>query len=104
MATYRAKCWLGSASGYQELEVQANTVTGAYEQFKRIYGAEQIINCHEVRDGSILSFGDGDFEGWMALVAILFVIWLYMEFPWVMIPLTVIVLIAWIYNTFIDRN
>ena len=100
MATYRAKCWLGSNSGYQELEVQANTITGANEQFKRIYGAEQIINCHEVRGDSSLSFGDGDFEGWMALVAILFVIWLYMEFPWVMIPLTVIVAIAWIYNRF----
>jgi len=48
MATWRAKCWLGSVSGYQILEVQSNTSSGAEQQLRRIYGAEQIINLRQV--------------------------------------------------------
>ena len=55
MVTWRAKCWLGSASGYQTLEVQSNTYSGAQQQLKRIYGAEQIINLWQMSrpDGMI---------------------------------------------------
>ena len=52
MATWKAKCWLGSDNGYQDLTVESNTFHGAEEQLKRIYGAEQIINLKEVRQGS----------------------------------------------------
>ena len=48
MATWQAKCWLGSASGYQTLQVQSNTFAGAQQQLRRIYGAEQIINLRQV--------------------------------------------------------
>jgi hypothetical protein len=58
VAIYRAKCWLGSSSGYQELEVKSSTLYGAKEQFRRIYGAEQIINLREVRDDSSSSGSD----------------------------------------------
>lgn len=55
MATWQAQCWLGSAAGYQTLEVQANTYSGAEQQLRRIYGAEQIINLRQVSrtDGMI---------------------------------------------------
>lgn len=57
MATWQAKCWLGSATGYQTLEVQANSFSGAEQQLKRIYGAQQIINLRRVsqRNGMIAS-------------------------------------------------
>ena len=51
MATWRAQCWLGSSGGYQDLEVQASTFQGAIQQFKRVYGAEQVISAHEVKNG-----------------------------------------------------
>jgi hypothetical protein len=60
MARWTAKCWLGSANGYQDLEVQSNTAHGAREQLQRIYGAEQVINLREVREGGS-SDGDASF-------------------------------------------
>jgi hypothetical protein len=86
VATYRAKCWLGSASGYQELEVQSSTSNGAIEQFKRIYGAEQIINLRQVKSGGSSSSSDGDVGGYLILGAILFGIWLIVEYWWIVIP------------------
>ena len=100
MATYRAKCWLGSASGYQELEVQSNTLNGAKEQFERIYGAEQIINLREVRSGGSSSSSDTDVGGYLILGAILFGIWLVVEYWWIVVPIAGICLIAWLYKQF----
>jgi len=90
MATYRAKCWLGSSSGYQELEVQSNTRNGAIEQFERIYGAEQIINLREVGSGGNSSSDSGDVGGYLILGAILFGIWLLMKYWWIIVPIGVI--------------
>lgn len=87
MATYRAKCWLGSSSGYQDLEVKANTVQGAKEQFERIYGAEQVINLSEVRGGSggNSSSSSGSGEGVFGLALIIGLVWALMTFlPWIL--------------------
>jgi hypothetical protein len=88
MATYRAKCWLGSASGYQELEVQSNTLYGAKEQFQRIYGAEQIINLREVRGESTSGSGIGDVGGTVGLIGLVALCWAFMSFtPWILMGL-----------------
>ena len=100
MATYRAKCWLGSSSGYQELEVQSNTIQGAEEQFQRIYGAEQIINLREVRSGSSTSSSSGDVGGYLVLGAILFGIWLLVEYWWIVVPVAAVCLILYIISKF----
>ena len=100
MATYRAKCWLGSSSGYQELEVQSNTLQGAEEQFQRIYGAEQIINLREVRSGSSTSSSSGDVGGYLVLGAILFGIWLLVEYWWIVVPVAAVCLILYIISKF----
>ena len=92
MATYRAKCWLGSSSGYQDLEVKANTPHGAQEQFKRIYGAEQIVNLSEVRGGGSSSsvssssgFSFGEMVGFAGFVG---AIWVFFTFtPWILMGL-----------------
>jgi hypothetical protein len=88
MATYRAKCWLGSSSGYQELEVQSNTLYGAKEQFQRIYGAEQIINLREVRGESNSSGSGLDFGGTVGLIGLVAAGWAFVSFtPWVLMCL-----------------
>ena len=88
MATYRAKCWLGSSSGYQELEVQSNTVYGAKEQFQRIYGAEQVINIREVRGESSSGSGVGDVSGIVALIGLIAAGWAFVSFtPWILMGL-----------------
>ena len=88
MATYRAKCWLGSSSGYQELEVQSNTLNGAKEQFERIYGAEQIINLREVRGDSNSSGSGLDFGGTVALIGLAAAGWAFVSFtPWILMGL-----------------
>jgi len=81
MGIWRAECWLGSESGYQELEVKANTWNGAKTQLERIYGAEQIINLQEVscafdsNDGAEISGG-----GILFVLFLLFILaaWKYM--------------------------
>lgn len=84
MARFTAKCWLGSSSGYQDLEVSANTINGAKEQLQRTYGASQIINLREVRESrSGESFGGT--SGSVALIGIIAAgaAWVYFT-PWIM--------------------
>lgn len=54
MPKFRASCWLGSETGRQELEVQANTWGGAKQQLKQIYriNDNDIYNLREVSDNS----------------------------------------------------
>ena len=88
MATYRAKCWLGSSSGYQELEVQSSTLYGAKEQFQRIYGAEQIINLREVRGDSNSSGSSLDVGGTVGLIGLVAAGWAFISFtPWILMGL-----------------
>jgi formate-dependent nitrite reductase membrane component NrfD len=95
MATWRAKCWLGSSVGYQELEVQSNTLSGAKEQFERIYGAKQIIGLREVRSNNSKS-SLGDVDGTVTLIAVLIGIWLLVEYWWIVVPIAVILgLLVW---------
>jgi len=100
MAIYRAKCWLGSSSGYQELEVQSNTMYGAKEQFERIYGAEQIINLREVRSGGSSSGSGVDVGGSFALIAALVAVWVIVEYWWIVVPIAAICLILYIISKF----
>lgn len=83
---WTAKCWMGSNSGYVNLEVTASTITGARDQLKNIYGAEQIINLREVRgDGSTSSMPSG---GGIFLLGILGAGALVMYFtPWILMTI-----------------
>jgi len=99
MATWRAKCWLGSASGYQELEVQSNTNRGAEQQFKRIYGAEQVINLHRVSDNHT-STSTPDISGYGSAFFALLLLWLFIEYWWIIVPLGALIAIAYLYQRF----
>lgn len=93
MATWRAKCWLGSANGYQDLEVQSNTFHGAKEQLERIYGAEQVINLREVRSGGGGSSDWGEIQGKFMLCLIGIAILIIIQFWWIVLPIGGILLI-----------
>lgn len=91
MATWKATCWLGSSSGYQELEVHANTYQGAKEQLVNTYGAEQVINLREVSSRSS-GGGSSDSSGslfWLGAIAFLTAIY----YLW---PILLAGLVIWI--------
>lgn len=98
MATWRAKCWLGSANGYQNLEVQSNTFHGAKEQLERIYGAEQVINLREVRSGG---GGSSSGIGWETIFGLI-VLLLAIQFWWIVLPIGGILLVLSIIGMFMD--
>lgn len=84
---WTAKCWMGSNSGYVDIEVSAGTITGARDQLKNIYGAEQIINLREVRGGNSSGISTPS-SGGVWLVGILGAGALLMYFtPWVLMSL-----------------
>lgn len=85
---WTAQCWMGSKSGYVDIEVTASTWGGAKEQLENIYGAQQIINLREVRSGSS-GGGEGiSTSGGMALVGLLGAGALFLYFtPWVLMTL-----------------
>lgn len=95
MARWTAKCWMGSASGYQDIEVSANTINGAKEQLQNIYGAEQIINLREVRNsgggGSSIDIGGG---GW-AIIGALIVLGVIVTYWYIVIPFAILVGLGW---------
>ena len=62
MPRWTAECWLGSSSGYVNIEVEAATSTGAKEQLERTYGAQTIINLREINSNS--SSSDSSTDEW----------------------------------------
>jgi hypothetical protein len=76
MARWTAKCWLGTNSGYQQLEVQSSTYSGAEEQLRRIYGAQSIINLRQVNEHSSSGGGDG-LMGLMTIIGALFLMFTF---------------------------
>jgi hypothetical protein len=80
---WTAKCWMGSNSGYVDIEVGASTINGAKEQLQNVYGAQQIINLREVRGNSNSSLSSPG--GTMLLVGIFSAGAAFLYFtPWVL--------------------
>lgn len=97
MATWRAKCWLGSANGYQDLEVHSNTYYGAKEQLQRIYGAEQVINLRQVSSSSSSSTNNSGCG--LLLLAVVFGIGAVVAYWYYIIPIVVSIgLLYWLAN------
>jgi len=106
MAIWRAKCWLGSENGYQDLEVKSNTIHGADHQFRSIYGATQVINIREVRSGGSSSSGSSGsvgliiavlaiggwlmWEAWKIVSSIMIAVWQWfvgaLQWVWELFP------------------
>lgn len=72
MPQYRADVWLGSASGRQEVVVNANTGYGAKEQIMNIYGVREndIRNLYQVRGGGSSSASSSGNFGSLVLLGL----------------------------------
>lgn len=83
---WTANCWMGSKSGFVDIEVTANTYGGAKEQLENIYGAQQIRNLREIGSGSSgIGGGSLSSSGGMALAGLLGAGALLLYFtPWVL--------------------
>lgn len=99
MATWKGEAWLGSKSGRQIVTVQSNTFQGAKEQIERIYGATDVWNLREV-GGSSSKSSSSDFGSYLILGVVLFLIWLVVEYWWIVTPIAVIALIGYLINKF----
>jgi len=97
MATWRAEVFVNSRVGRINTEVEAATFSGAKEQIYAKHGdVQQIVNLREVRSNSSSSSSDGDVGGYLMLGAILFGIWLIVEYWWIVVPAAVILgLLVW---------
>ncbi len=82
---WTAKCWMGSQSGYVDIEVGASSFSGAKEQLQNIYGAQQIVNLREIRGDSGGGMGLIDGSGKVLLVGLFGAAALFLYFtPWVL--------------------
>jgi len=85
---WTAKCWMGSSSGFVDIEVSASTINGAKEQLQRVYGAEQITNLREVRNNSLSGSSGLDIDGTLGMVGLIAAACvLYAFTPWVLMLL-----------------
>jgi hypothetical protein len=99
MATWTAEVFVNSRVGRIKTEVEAATFQGAKEQIYAKHGdVQQIVNLREVSSwgNSSSSSDSGDVGGYLILGAILFGIWLIVEYWWIVIPVAVILgLLVW---------
>ena len=102
MATWNAKCYLGTKGGYQNLQVEAASVNGARQQFERVYGSQQTINIRRV-DGDSYSGGGsmgaiegiGSFVFWIGA----FLVFMYWkEIAAIALIFGILSLIIWFFN------
>ena len=97
MATWKAEVFVNSRVGRINTEVEASTFQGAKEQIYARHGeVQQIVNLRQVSSGGSSFTSDGDVGGYLILGAILFGIWLLVEYWWIVVPVAVIIgLLAW---------
>ena len=98
MATFEAIIKTVPHGSDFKVTTEAGSITTAKQQIVKLYDPIYIHNLREV--GSGFTFTGGDLGGMLMLGAVLFVIWLFVEYFWIMTPLTVIILIACIYKKF----
>jgi hypothetical protein len=97
MTTWKAEVFVNSRVGRINTEVEAATFSGAKEQIYAKHGdVQQIVNLRQVSSGGSSFTSDGDVGGYLILGAILFGIWLLVEYWWIVVPVAVIIgLLAW---------
>lgn len=98
MSTWKADVFVNSRVGRITTTVEAATFSGAEEQIYAKHGdVQQICNLREVSSGGGSSLsGMGDAGGTLLLCAVLFMIWLAVEYWWIVVPLLAIGALGWI--------
>ena len=97
MATWKAEVW-ESGVGHYDVEVQAPTWVTARTKICDIYCVDEneVVNLQEVNGWGSSASSAGDMGGWLIIGAILFVIWLVMEYWWIVVPIAAICGLGWI--------
>ena len=100
MATYKAEIKTVEAGSRFTVTMESGSASNAKQQIEALYDPIYIYNLRECKGGG--SSSDGNAMGWIFLIAILFGIWFVIEYWWIVAPLGVIGLIAWIMKFFSD--
>jgi hypothetical protein len=92
MATWRAEVFVNSQVGRITTEVEAATISGAKQQIYAKHGdVQQITNLREVRsNGGGSSFSSGDTEGLVWLAGIGFILYLFVTYWYIAIPVSLV--------------
>lgn len=88
---------------YYTEEIEANTSQDAINRVQRANRGCQVRCCASYTNSGDPRSGSGDTMSPLAVIGILGlagIVWLYVEFPFVMIPLTVVGIGLWIYSFF----
>jgi len=97
----------GSGSGffqYYTETVEAATSHDAVARVQRANPGCQVRCCRSYNKSNDSSSSDiGDVGGYLALGAILFGIWIVVEYWWIVVPLAAIILLGWLYLKFFDN-
>ena len=91
MATWKAEVFVNSRVGRINTEVEAASFQGAKEQIYAKHGdVQQIVNLRQVSSGGSSFTSSGDTGGYLILGAILFAVWLMLEYWWIVVPVAAI--------------
>ena len=103
MATYRFRV-MPSGEPYYETEGNGINWGVAQTNVARREGVSKNQLCYlgEVKDSEGDSTSVSSIGGTASLIGVLFIIWLFAEYFWIMAPLTLIIIIALIWNWFSD--
>jgi len=101
MPKYQAEIKTVPTGSFFKVTTEAGSASSAKEQIEHLYDPIYIHNLYECREGSMIS-SIGDLGGWLILGAILFVIWIIVEYWWIVIPTSAILMIVWFYKWLSD--
>ena len=99
MATWQAEVWEYNV-GHYDVEVQAPTWGTARKKICDIYCVDEneVVNLREANGWGSSASSAGDMGGWLIIGAILFAIWLVMEYWWIIVPIVALVALGWIFD------
>lgn len=93
MATYKALIKTVPTGSAFEVTTESGSISTAKQQIEKLYDPIYIHNLREVRNSSSVSESSGS---WFLILAI-FGIWLIVTYWWIVIPLSVIGLVGYLY-------
>jgi hypothetical protein len=90
MATYKAEIKTVPTGSSYTVTVESGSISTAKQEIEHLYDPIYIRNLRQVSGGSSSS-SSGDVEGYVWLIAILFVIWLIAEYWMFVLPIGAII-------------
>ena len=98
MATYKAEIKTVPTGGQFTVTTESGSISTARQQIEKLYDPIYIYNLRECRGGG--SSSGEDAFCWLYLIAFAVALYVIVEYWWIVVPLGVICLIAWICKQF----